>query len=125
MQKIDIKIYESMSRVLRASGQLEQITQSFCSNSQTRVSSLKIAVMERRTAEIISLAHAMKGSCSMFGARACAEICQKIETCCHQEARDETFEQISELVESLDKELAAVKEFLLAQTKNERPECCP
>lgn len=125
MEKIDLEIYESMSRVLRASGQLKQVTQSFCNNNQARVLALKTAILEKRKAEIMTLSHAMKGSCAMFGARTCAEICQQIEACCHQDVQDETFEKLFQLVESLDKELSVVKEFLLARSTTERPECCP
>ena len=40
MPNIDRVVYDNMRRVLQAAGQLEQVTESFCTNSQERIATI-------------------------------------------------------------------------------------
>lgn len=125
MAKIDFSIYESMARVLKASGQLEQLTESFCENNSKRIDELKRAVANKNAIKAGEIAHALKGSCSMFGAKSCAELCQKIEYSLEEICGSNDYSELSNLIPLLQSELANVIEFLRAQSNHQKPECCP
>jgi HPt (histidine-containing phosphotransfer) domain-containing protein len=125
MANIDREIFDSMSRVLRASGQLEQIIQSFCSNCEDRVAVIFRSIDKKDPHTIISTAHALKGSCSMFGAKSCADLCQQIENSTTWSSTPANYNQIRQLTETLSKELNEIKQFLRCQVDPGKPECCP
>ncbi len=125
MPKIDFQIYESMARVLKASGQLEQLTESFCANNTRRIDDLRVAVAKKDASSTSEIAHALKGSCSMFGAKSCAELCQQIERILAKTVSENDYTEISNLISSLEVELSDVITFLRIQANPQKPECCP
>lgn len=125
MSKIDFQIYESMARVLKASGQLEQLTESFCANNTRRIDDLRVAVAKKDALSTSEIAHALKGSCSMFGAKSCAELCQQIEHILAKTVSENDYTEISTLISSLEAELSDVITFLRIQVSPQKPECCP
>lgn len=125
MAQIDTKIYASMCRILRAGGQLEQVTATFCTNSRSRLEQLRKAIEQRNDSDLIGVAHALKGSCAMFGAKGCAEICQSIENIVTKNPQNKNYESLENLLENLTKELDQVFEFLQKQPNPETKDCCP
>jgi HPt (histidine-containing phosphotransfer) domain-containing protein len=125
MAKIDSGIYESMARVLRASGQLEQLTESFCTNNSRRMSDLKLAVTNNDKPTAGEIVHALKGSCSMFGAISCAELCRQIEHKLEKTRAINECTELTSLLSHLDAELSAVSEYLRSYVSDQKPECCP
>ena len=125
MAKIDLSIYESMARVLRASGQLEQLTESFCANNSKRMSDLKLAITNNDNLIAGEIAHALKGSCSMFGANACADLCRQIEHTLEKHCAINDCAELASLLSHLEVELSAVSDFLRSQVSYQKPECCP
>jgi HPt (histidine-containing phosphotransfer) domain-containing protein len=125
MAKIDLGIYESMARVLRTSGQLEQLTDSFCANNSRRIGDLKQAVTNNDNLIAREIVHALKGSCSMFGAKSCAELCRQIENTLEKTPAINQCAELAFLLSNLDIELSAVSEFLRSQVNQQKPECCP
>jgi len=125
MVKIDLVIYESMARVLRASGQLEQLTESFCANNSRRLGDLKLAVTNNDNQIAVEIAHALKGSCSMFGATSCAELCRQIEHTLEKTRMINDCAELTSLLSHLEVELSAISEFLRSQVSYQKPECCP
>lgn len=125
MAKIDLAIYESMARVLRASGQLEQLTESFCANNSKRIGDLKLAITNNNNLIAGEIAHALKGSCSMFGATSCAELCRRIEHTLEKTRAINDCSELASLLSHLEVELSDVNEFLRSQASYQKPECCP
>jgi HPt (histidine-containing phosphotransfer) domain-containing protein len=124
MRIIDLAIYESMARVLQASGQLEQLTESFCANNAARIRDLKNALANKDYAQVSAIGHALKGSCSMFGARSCAELCQRLEHIPTQPKNSINDTQLSELIVLLECEILEVTNFLRAQAEKRSSDCC-
>lgn len=125
MAKIDLSIYESMARVLRASGQLEQLIESFCANNSKRMSDLKLAITNNDNRIAGEIAHALKGSCSMFGANACADLCRQIEHSLEKTRAINDCSELTSLLSHLEVELSGISEFLRSQAYDQKPECCP
>ena len=125
MAKIDPAIYESMARVLRASGQLEQLTESFCANNSKRIYDLKLALANNDHLTAGEIVHALKGSCSMFGATSCAELCRQIEHILEKTHAANDSADLTSLLSHLEVELSGISEFLRSQAYDQKPECCP
>lgn len=125
MAKIDLGIYESMARILRANGQLEQLTESFCANNSRRIDELKLAITNNNQLIAGEIVHALKGSCSMFGAKSCAELCRQIELRLEKSRATNGCAELTSLLSHLEVELSAVSEFLRVQANYQKPECCP
>lgn len=125
MAKIDLGIYESMARVLRASGQLEQLTESFCANNSKRLADLKLAVTNNDNLIAGEIVHALKGSCSMFGAESCAELCRQIEHTLETNRAINDCADLTSLLSDLEVELSTVSELLRSRANSQKPECCP
>lgn len=125
MPNIDRDVYDNMRRVLRAAGQLEQVTQSFCANSHERIASILLAIEEQNAPRVSGVAHALKGSCAMFGARGCSEICQQIENACSDTRVEINYEHMRHLTLQLQDELKEIYNFIQCQVSSDKPECCP
>jgi HPt (histidine-containing phosphotransfer) domain-containing protein len=125
MPNIDRNVYDNMRRVLQAAGQLEQVTQSFCSNSDERIAAIFRAIENEDTLKILEIAHALKGSCAMFGAKGCAEFCQQIETACSDNSAEIHYEHLRHLTLNLQEEIREIYDFIQCQIPSEKPECCP
>jgi HPt (histidine-containing phosphotransfer) domain-containing protein len=76
---IDMIVYGSLTRTLAATGQLETVVNIFNRNLAERRAALKDAYNLDERGKIKDIAHALKGSCGMFGANRCADLCQEIE----------------------------------------------
>lgn len=125
MLNIDRDVYDNMRRVLRSAGQLEQVTESFCSNSLERISSILQAINDRDIQKMSGVAHALKGSCAMFGARGCLDLCQQLENACQDTGTDSDYEQLIRITLTLQDEIKDVINFIRCQDSPGRPGCCP
>jgi HPt (histidine-containing phosphotransfer) domain-containing protein len=125
MPNIDRDVYDNMRRVLQAAGQLEQVTQSFCANSQERIAAILLAIEEQNALQVSGIAHALKGSCAMFGARGCSEICQQIENACTDISAESNYEHMHQLTLHLQDELKEIYNFIQCQVSSDKTECCP
>ena len=76
---IDMIVYEGLTKILTSSGQMKTVVDIFNTNLTSRVATLKDAFEQDQRATIKDVAHALKGSCAMFGATRCADLCQEIE----------------------------------------------
>ena len=125
MPNIDRNVYDNMRRVLQAAGQLQQVTQSFCSNSDGRITDIFRAIEDQDALEISEIAHALKGSCAMFGAKGCSELCQQIESACNNASAETNYEHLRHLTLNLQEELKEIYNFIQCHSSSEKPECCP
>jgi len=125
MPNIDRVVYDNMRRVLQAAGQLEQVTESFCTNSQERIATILLAIEDQNAIRVAGIAHALKGSCAMFGARGSSEICQQIENACLDTSAETNYEHLRHLTLNLQDELKEVYSFIQCQVSSDKTDCCP
>ena len=105
---IDMNVYNSLARTLMAAGQLESVVNIFNNNLKERLAALNEAFQMNDRKKIKDITHSLKGSCGMFGALKCADLCQDIENAALQTDRPLSFE----LMNNLSNELAAFQRFL-------------
>jgi HPt (histidine-containing phosphotransfer) domain-containing protein len=123
--KIDMSIFNSMSKVLRSAGQFDAVVSAFITNGDDRLNKIREAIEQNQKDEIISVAHALKGSCALFGARICADLCQKIETIGQSEPSSQRYRSLLESLSALTAELDEIKVFLRKQLDDSTKSCCP
>lgn len=125
MPNIDRNIYDNMRRILSAAGQLEQVTESFCSHSRNRIKLIFLSIDSKDIKAIAETSHAMKGSCAMFGAKRCAELCQQLENASSKNESEPDFENLRQLTDDLQAELNDVIKFIQCQLDTKGQDCCP
>jgi HPt (histidine-containing phosphotransfer) domain-containing protein len=76
---IDTSIYSSLRKILIDSNQFTPIASSFQTNNSVRMHQLSRSIANNDFADARDIVHAIKGSCCMFGASTCTEICARIE----------------------------------------------
>jgi len=123
--KIDMTLFNSMSKVLRSAGQLEAVVSAFMTNGDERLNKIREAIDQNQKEELTAVAHALKGSCALFGARICADLCQKIETLGQSESSPQRNRSLHELLSALTIELNEIKVFLRKQIDEDPKSCCP
>lgn len=125
MPNIDRNIYDNMRRILSAAGQLEQVTESFCSHSRNRIKLILSSIDSKDMKAISETSHALKGSCAMFGAKLCAEICQQLENASSEKISEPDYELLRQLTDDLAVELNDVIKFIQCQLDTKGQDCCP
>jgi HPt (histidine-containing phosphotransfer) domain-containing protein len=123
--KIDMAIFNSMSKVLRSAGQLDVVISAFMTNGDDRLNKIREAIEKNQKEELTAVAHALKGSCALFGAKTCADLCQKIETMGQTEPSSQRNQSLHELLLALTTELNEIKAFLCRQLDDATKSCCP
>ena len=113
---IDMTVYESLTSTLASTGQLETVVNIFYKNLNERVTALKNAYLESERSKIKDIAHALKGSCSMFGAYKCADLCQEIENAAQIVDQELPAHLLTKLLNNLDE----LKNFLASDYENRR-----
>ena len=94
-------------------------------NGDDRLNKMREAIDQNQKEELAAVAHALKGSCALFGARFCADLCQKIETLGQSEPSPQRNESLHELLSALAIELNEIKVFLRKQLDEDPKSCCP
>lgn len=117
---INEDIYRSVKNMLMASGQLETVLNLFVANSRERLQLLKQASASKDNDSVKSIAHAIKGSCSMLGGARCAEICQGIEDA----AKRDHGAILDQLIRELETDLELLIQYFKADLSRTKSSCC-
>jgi HPt (histidine-containing phosphotransfer) domain-containing protein len=80
MTDVDQQILGSLFLTLKSGDQWKSIVGLFDSGWKSRISAIEESTRIGNFSEAKSAAHALKGSCYMFGARQCAKKCEELET---------------------------------------------
>lgn len=80
MLDVDQQILGSLFLTLKSGDQWKSIVRLFDSGWRARLSVIEDSTRVGNFSEAKSAAHALKGSCYMFGARQCAKKCEELET---------------------------------------------
>jgi HPt (histidine-containing phosphotransfer) domain-containing protein len=76
---VDMQILDPLFLSLTGHEQWRSVTNLFDSGWAHRLSVIENSTLDQRFAEAKAAAHALKGSCAMFGAKSCALKCEQLE----------------------------------------------
>jgi HPt (histidine-containing phosphotransfer) domain-containing protein len=101
-------------RVLEAQGRaavVVEVIDLFLQTTPLRIEALRSAHGQGDTAAVLSLGHSLKGAAFQLGARALAELCQRVQA----EVREGTLEELGRLLDALEAEFDSVSVVLKSE----------
>lgn len=113
-------IYQSLKKILIASGQLDVIVSAFVSNSESRLLELTDAIVNKNYEAALKITHAIKGSCAMIGGSHCAALCEAIEDAYKKSSDPE----LTDLLQKLSDEIKQISTFLKNDQTGTTQGCC-
>ncbi len=93
---------------------LTEVIEVFINHTPARLSDLSQAIRQNKPAEIIHLAHLLKGSSNTLGARRMADLCQQLEI----KGQAGELDQVEALWQQLEKEFSRVRQALEAELQS-------
>jgi HPt (histidine-containing phosphotransfer) domain-containing protein len=108
MMEVDQQILSSLFATLKSGSQWESIIGLFDSGWAARLLAVENSVKVEDFTAAKSAAHALKGSCFMFGATACAKMCERLENL----ITSGDVEGVLELVNEIRRELMTFRGYL-------------
>lgn len=88
--------------------EFEMLIDTYISDSQERIDSMKMAIIDKDAGALAKTAHSFKGSCINIGAPRLGELCREAE----KAGRDERLNDVSPVLESIEAEFLKVTEAL-------------